>query len=88
MTADALRVRLSLTQCLPMQTTTHETVAVTSATSYVVERFHGALNGWQAETGRLPLAVAERRARLRRAVRGHEFIYRVAPYVHTFRVAV
>jgi hypothetical protein len=54
----------------------------------VVERFHGALNGWQPETDRLPLAVAERRARLRRAVRGSEFIYRVAPYVHTFRVAV
>ena len=67
---------------------TLETVRVTSATSYVVERFHGALNGWQPETDRLPLHVAERRARLRRAVRGHDFIYRVAPYVHTFRVAV
>lgn len=43
-----------------------------------IERFAGASNGWLPETDWLPFGVAERRLKLRQAVRGDRFMYRLA----------
>ncbi len=49
-------------------------------TLYRVETFRGTVDGWQpASPATVPHAVAERRARLYRAVRGDVRTYRVAP---------
>ena len=42
-----------------------------------IERYTGASNGWLPETDWLPTGVAERRLRLRQAVRGDRFMYRL-----------
>lgn len=57
---------------------------VTSRTRFQVERFCGAQGGWQAETKDLTRDIAERRCKLRRQIRGDEWLYRVAPVTHTF----
>jgi hypothetical protein len=44
-----------------------------------VERFAGALNGWETIAGPLPVARAYWRLRLLCAVDGDRFIYRMAP---------
>ena len=43
-----------------------------------IERYAGARNGWLPETDWLPAGVAERRLRLRQAVRGDRFLYRLS----------
>ena len=43
-----------------------------------IERYAGASNGWLPETDWLPAGVAERRLRLRQAVRGDRFMYRLS----------
>ena len=42
-----------------------------------VERYTGAATGWLPETDWLPAGVAERRLKLRQAVRGDRFMYRL-----------
>ncbi len=44
-----------------------------------VERFAGALNGWETVSEPLPAARAYWRLRLLRAVDGDRFLYRMAP---------
>lgn len=43
-----------------------------------IERYTGAATGWLPETDWLPAGVAERRLRLRQAVRGDRFMYRLS----------
>ena len=42
-----------------------------------IERYTGAATGWLPETDWLPSGVAERRLRLRQAVRGDRWMYRL-----------
>jgi hypothetical protein len=44
-----------------------------------VERFAGALNGWETIAGPLPTARAHWRLRLLRAVDGDRFLFRLSP---------
>ena len=43
-----------------------------------IERYAGAGNGWLPESDWLPDVVAERRLRLRQAVRGDRWMYRLS----------
>lgn len=52
---------------------------IPSRARFVVERWAGIADGWLPETEALPLATAERRLKLRQAVRGDLWRYRVAP---------
>ena len=52
---------------------------IPSRTRFVVQRYAGTAAGWVDETETLARPVAERRAALRRAVRGDLWAYRVAP---------
>ena len=50
-----------------------------------IERYAGASNGWLPESEWLPDVVAERRLRLRQAVRGDRWKYRLSVNpVHLF----
>ena len=42
-----------------------------------IERYTGAATGWLPETDWLPVGVAERRLKLRQAVRGDRWKYRL-----------
>ena len=63
------------------------TVSIPSSSFYCVQRYCGTADGWQPETGRLSKAVAERRLKLRQAVRGDLWAYRIAPFSQVFSVA-
>ena len=53
--------------------------SIPSPYRFTVQRYQGTAAGWVSETEPLNRAVAERRAALRRAVRGDLWAYRVAP---------
>ena len=52
---------------------------IPSRTRFVVQRYAGTVAGWVDETETLTRAVADRRCKLRAAVRGDLWAYRVAP---------
>ena len=54
-------------------------LSIPSHTRFVVQRYAGTVAGWVDETETLPRAVADRRCKLRAAVRGDLWAYRVAP---------
>ena len=45
---------------------------------WVIQRYQGTAAGWVTETDPMPMAIASRRLNLRRAVRGHEWMYRLS----------
>lgn len=53
-------------------------ISIPSRTRFVVQRYAGTVAGWVDETETLSRAVADRRCKLRAAVRGDLWAYRVA----------
>ena len=54
-------------------------ISIPSRTRFVVQRYAGTAAGWVDESETLTRAVADRRCKLRAAVRGDLWAYRVAP---------